>query len=158
MNILLLLTSLLLTPQKQEHKIELYVFNERCIDIANLAGIESFQRQWRDIARKYKPENVPILTNHDIVEFNTEEFFIKVSEEGWKLLENEKIPSRGIPVMLVIDGEVSYGAWLWNVVSSLTCDGISIVYSAASEERVLSIKQAQGIPDEWRIPKELSIE
>ena len=72
MSVLLILYTLLFIPQNREHKLELYVFNERCIDIANLGGKESFQRQWHDIARKYKPQDLPILTNYDIMEFNTE--------------------------------------------------------------------------------------
>ena len=155
MNVLLILFSLLFPPQEESHKIEVYVFNKRCIDIANLGGTESFQRQWYSIARKYKAEGLPILTSHDIIEFNKEEFTIKVSEEGWELLTNENIPSRGIPVMLVVDGEVSYGAWLWNIISSSTCDGVSLVYNPSSEERIMNIRQAQGIQKEWRVPKEL---
>lgn len=155
MNVFLILSFLLFAPQNPEHKIEIYVFNERCIDIANLGGNLSFQRQWHDIARKYKPQGLPILTNFDIVEFNQEEFYIKVSEEGWELLKNEEIPSRGIPIMIVVDGKVSYGAWLWNVLSSFTCDGVSIIYSAASEDRVLLLKQPTDETQELRIPHEL---
>lgn len=159
MNLFLILITLLLPLQEESHKIEVYVFNKRCIDIANLGGTESFQRQWRDIARKYKPEGVPILTSHDVVEFNKEKFTMTISEESWELIKKENIPSRGIPVMLVVDGEVSYGAWLWSSISASVCDGISFVFSAEpTEEKILQIEQFEGIPEEWRIPKSLQTE
>ena len=81
-----------------------------------------------------------------------------VSEEGWELLKNENIPTRGIPIMLVVDGDVSYGAWLWNVLSSSVCDGVSFIFSKSSEEKILIISQASGINSERRIPNSLKTE
>ena len=158
MKTLLIFLNFLLPPVdsgQTEHKIELYVFNETCIPINYLNDQASFSRNWYKIARKYKPKGVPILTKHDILDFDTENFQIKVSEKGWELIKNEGIPTNGIPVMLVIDGKVSYGAWLWTPLSSSTCDGVSLVFMEGNEERALLIQQAPNIPEEWRIPKEL---
>ena len=156
MKILLILFYLFLPQEEQEakHKIELFVFNERCIPINYLIDKYSFQRSWYTMARKYKGKEVPILTDHDILEFDKVNFNLKISDTGWGLLIKEDIPSLGIPVMLVVDGEVAYGAWLWTKASSFTCDGVSLMFDPAADH-ILHIEQSPDEEEELRIPKPL---
>lgn len=132
-------------------KIEVYIFNDRCIPIEHLTTNESFYELWYHKALEYKPKGVPIFTPHDVIEFDTVSFEMKVSEQAWKHLNDIAIPSFGIPVFLVVNGEVAYGAWLWSPMSSQTCGGVSLQVHNAGEERKLLINQADSL-QEMRIP------
>ncbi|MEQ8323155.1 MAG: hypothetical protein RIC15_09680 [Vicingaceae bacterium] len=153
---ILLFLSILFQGGDKEHKIEIYVFNERCIPVTSLMGPMSFQRKWYSLAKTYKPEGVPILTKHDIVSFDTKEFQLLISDHGWETLKKEGIPTSGIPVLLVIDDVVSYGAWLWTPLSSSVCDGVAFVFFEGAEEKVLKIRQPMDEQNEIRIPRPLT--
>jgi len=135
-------------------KIEVVIFNQRCIPIEDISHGLSFYEGWYGLAHKYNPKDVPILTSHDIEKFDIENFEITISEQGWKNISELEIPTRGIPIFLVINGEVAYGAWFWTPLSSAICKGVSFEFLESSKDRILKIRQ--GFPDnEMRIPSVL---
>ena len=152
MSSLLLLIYCLFLPVQENHRIEIFLFEEKCIPIEMVQSSRSFYLSWYDKARLYEPKGIPLLTAHDILEFDKEEFKIILNKSGSTIMSNLEVPGNGIPVQLVIDGKVVYGAWIWNMLSSQSCDGVmfQIIGSAPNIIHINSFsKEAQGL----RIPK-----
>ena len=69
-------------------------------------------------------EFVPLLSSEDIKAFHWEEQRIELSDEAKSRMAIMEIPLEGLPVAMVLDGEVIYTFWLWNVYSSFSCDRV----------------------------------
>ncbi|BDD03909.1 hypothetical protein [Aureibacter tunicatorum] len=82
----------------------------------------------------------PILTELDFIEFDFTNQQIKLTEEGRKKLKNIEIPLEGLPVAMLLNGEIIYGFWFWNIISSFGCDR---VYSYPT----LDFKIKFGLPE-----------
>lgn len=65
-----------------------------------------------------------LLSDYHIKKFDYENQQIILTELGQKIVENLEIPLQGLPVILTLNGEIIYGLWLWNHVSSFGCDRV----------------------------------
>jgi len=66
----------------------------------------------------------PLLTDSDIESFDWNNQQIKLSKTGLKKISDLEIPLKGLPVVFVLNGEIIYGFWFWNMVSSFGCDRV----------------------------------
>lgn len=66
----------------------------------------------------------PLLSDYHIEKFNYENQQIILTETGQRIIDNLKIPFQGLPIALTLNGEIIYGFWLWNDVSSFGCDRV----------------------------------
>ena len=65
-----------------------------------------------------------LLSDYHIEKFDYENQQIVLTELGQRIVNNLKIPLQGLPVVLTLNGEIIYGFWLWNNVSSFGCDRV----------------------------------
>lgn len=152
MNVLIILFSCLLLQFQENHRIEIFIFEEKCIPIDALESSRSFNLTWYDYAREYKPQGVPLLTAHDILRFDIDNFKFELSDNGAKIMSDLTVPGKGIPVQLVIDGEVVYGAWIWNMLSSRSCDGV-MFEMLGGDTHALHVRSFSQQSKGLRIPK-----
>ncbi len=68
--------------------------------------------------------NNALLTENEIESFDWENQKVILNEKGKKIVKDLKIPLQGMPVAMVLDGEIIYGFWFWNVFSSFGCDRV----------------------------------
>ena len=139
---------------QENHRIEIFTFEEKCIPIDALQSSRSFNLTWYDYAREYKPQGVPLLTSHDILRFDIDNFKFELTNSGAKIMSELEVPGKGIPVQLVIDGEVAYGAWIWNIFSSRACDGV-MFEMMGGDTHSLHIRSFSEQGKSLRIPKML---
>ncbi|ANQ51689.1 hypothetical protein MY04_4351 [Flammeovirga sp. MY04] len=66
----------------------------------------------------------PLLTEKDIKEFNYTNQQIILTEKAKQKLEDLEIPLVGLPMAMVLDGEIIYGFWFWDKYSSFGCDRV----------------------------------
>ena len=66
----------------------------------------------------------PLLDEYHIEQFDYENQRIYLTETGRRIIEKLRIPIRGMPVALTLNGEVIYGFWFWNFYSSIGCDRV----------------------------------
>ncbi len=65
-----------------------------------------------------------LLSDYHIEKFDYENQQIILTELGQKIINNLEIPLQGLPVILTLNGEIIYGLWLWNDISSFGCDRV----------------------------------
>ena len=68
--------------------------------------------------------NFSLLSDYHIEKFDYENQQIILTELGQKIVENIEIPIQGLPVIMTLNGEIMYGFWLWNDISSFGCDRV----------------------------------
>ncbi|MFV0531716.1 MAG: hypothetical protein ACK5MD_09825 [Flavobacteriales bacterium] len=68
--------------------------------------------------------NNPLIDDWQIEKFDYENQTIKLTESGKREIEKLEIPLRGMPVVLTLNGEIIYGFWFWNMLSSFGCDRV----------------------------------
>ena len=73
---------------------------------------------------KVELENEPLLTEEDILNFNWETQRIELTDSAKTRIKRLEIPLSGLPVAMVLNDEIVYGFWLWNVFSSHGCDWV----------------------------------
>src|SRR5690606_4377606 len=83
----------------------------------------------------------PILTEDDIQHFDWLNQKIELTEDARRRIKDMEIPLEGLPVAMVLNGEIIYSFWLWNVFSSFGCDRVW-TYPA------LDFKLAFGLPQD----------
>lgn len=66
----------------------------------------------------------PVITEVDIREFDWEKQRIELTDDARERINDLDIPLEGLPVALVLNGEIIYGFWFWNVISSFGCDRV----------------------------------
>ena len=66
----------------------------------------------------------PLLTEGDFKRFDWASQQIELTETGKQKLEGLEIPLQGLPVAMVLNGEIIYGFWFWNRFSSFGCDRV----------------------------------
>ena len=152
-NLFILILGFLL-HKPEEHKIEVYLFDQEDVPIEVLKTTESFFNIWYHYAITVEPKGVPLLTSFDIEKFDADEFTLVLTKSGVDVMSQFEIPVKGIPIQLVIDGKVAYGAWLWNMLSSTWCDGITYMI-IGGDTKNLRIMDGSKKGNERRIPKDL---
>lgn len=65
-----------------------------------------------------------LISDWQIKNFDYENQKIELTESGKRQIEKLEIPLQGMPVVLTLNGEIIYGFWLWNSVSSFGCDRV----------------------------------
>lgn len=65
-----------------------------------------------------------LISDWQIKNFDYENQKIELTESGKRQIEKLEIPLQGMPVVLTLDGEIIYGFWLWNNISSFGCDRV----------------------------------
>jgi len=65
-----------------------------------------------------------LLSDYHIKKFDYKNQQIILTELGQKIVEKLEIPLQGLPVVLTLNGQIIYGLWLWNEVSSFGCDRV----------------------------------
>lgn len=74
-----------------------------------------------------KKENLfdkPLITDTDIKTFNWKNQQIVLTDRGHEKINALEIPLSGLPVALVHNGQIIYGFWFWNMISSYGCDRV----------------------------------
>jgi hypothetical protein len=70
-----------------------------------------------------------LINESDIDYFNWDKQILCLKGNAAQRLRKLDIPLRGLAVALTLDKEPVYGFWLWNRISSFSCDWIvSVVY------------------------------
>jgi hypothetical protein len=82
--------------------------------------------------------NGALINESDIEYFDWTSQEVKLSKNGMEKLIRVDIPLKGLPVTFTINGEPIYGFWLWNIVSSDGCDGVTAVVNPKSTSIHLS--------------------
>ena len=103
------------------------------------SGLEIYQvkKPYSDFINKDKPEcyncldiktedlfDKPLLTENDFRKFDWTNQQIELTEKARQKLKDLEIPLQGLPVAMVLNGELIYGFWFWNVFSSFGCDRV----------------------------------
>ena len=103
------------------------------------SGLEIYQvkKTYPDFTKKDKPEcyycldikpkdlfDKPLLTEKDFQKFDWINQQIELTEKGKQKLKSLEIPLQGLPVAMVLNGELIYGFWFWSEVSSFGCDRV----------------------------------
>lgn len=73
---------------------------------------------------KVELEKEPLLTEEDILNFNWETQRIEFTDSAKARMKRLEIPLSGLPVAMVLNNEIIYGFWFWNVFSSYGCDWV----------------------------------
>lgn len=73
---------------------------------------------------KVELENEPLLTEEDILNFNWETQRIELTDSAKTRMKRLYIPVAGLSVAMVLNDEIIYGFWFWNVFSSYWCDWV----------------------------------
>lgn len=119
--ILLIITFGLHQPKTNDAGLEIYRVNKSYSDL-----IEEYNSECLyclDI-KKEDLFDKPILTEDDFEKFDWVNQQIELTEKAKKQLKELKIPLKGLPVAMVLNGEIVYGFWFWNIVSSFGCDRV----------------------------------
>jgi len=110
-----------------------------CNGIVRKNGLEIYRvkKEFPDFTKKPIPEcyyclelqkkdlfENPLLEESDIEFFDWKEQQIKLTEIGKIKIKELKIPLQGLPMAMVLNGELIYGFWFWNDVSSFGCDRV----------------------------------
>lgn len=66
----------------------------------------------------------PLLTETDIENFDWEKQRIELTPEAKIRIKNLEIPLEWRPMAMMLNGEIVYGFWFWNIVSSFSCDRV----------------------------------
>lgn len=66
----------------------------------------------------------PLLSQTDIKKFDWENQKIHLTQSGKQKLNTLEIPLQGLPVAMVLNGDMIYPFWFWNPVSSFGCEGV----------------------------------
>ena len=106
-------------PQKTESGIEIFQVKKAYPDFTKKGKTECYyclDLKTEDLFDK------PLLTGKDIKEFDWTNQQIELTEEARQKLKDLEIPLQGLPVAMVLNGEMIYGFWFWNEVSSFRCD------------------------------------
>ncbi len=77
----------------------------------------------------WKLASDPLLTSADLVSYNPQTFELKITESASIKISDLKIPVNGIPVVVMVGGERIYGGALWTPISSLSYEGIALMYN-----------------------------
>lgn len=93
--------------------------------------------------------DVPIVKMEDIQYYQWDTHTIFLTDEGFKKYMSLKVPLEGLPIILAINGEIIYGAWIWNVISSHGCDRIYAVQLPPFNNQKV-IKLEFGLPEDNR--------
>jgi hypothetical protein len=103
------------------------------------SGLEIYQvkKPYPDSTKQTKPEcyycldlqskdlfEKPLLTEKDFKKFDWNNQRIELTEEAKQRMNQLKIPLEGLPVAIVLNGEIIYGFWFWNAFSSFGCDRV----------------------------------
>ena len=85
----------------------------------------------------------PLLTENDIKNFDWDKQQIVLTQSGITKIKELEIPLSGMPVAMVLNGEVIYGFWFWELHSSFGCD---YVYTYPQ----LNFEIKFGLPESYR--------
>lgn len=106
---------------------------------SNNNGIEIYlvKKSYPDFTQKNKPEcyycldinnedlfEKPLLTEKDFKKFDWANQQIQLTDDAKQKIKELKIPLQGLPVAMVLNGEIIYGFWFWNEISSFGCDRV----------------------------------
>lgn len=65
-----------------------------------------------------------MLTEKDFEKIDWINQQIQLTEKAKQKINNLNIPLQGLPVAMILNGEIIYGFWFWNEVSSFRCDRV----------------------------------
>ena len=91
-------------------------------------GIEIYQVSYLDFTKPSESECIycfepkksdlhdePIITESDIESFDWEKQQITLTSEGKRKISEMEIPLEGLPVAMMLNEEIVYGFWFWNM-------------------------------------------
>jgi hypothetical protein len=102
-------------------------------------GIEIYmlKKSYPDFTQENKPEcyycldikredlfEKPLLSEKDFKKFDWVNQQIELTEDAKQKIKELKIPLQGLPVAMVLNGEIIYEFWFWNEFSSFGCDRV----------------------------------
>jgi len=119
--ILIIFLSISCSSYKDEQEIEIYEAKISQSDI--LLMLKNDCKYCFDAKKIAKPHS-PLLSKKEIKHFDYKNQTIYLTEKGKQKVKDLSIPLRGKPMILTLNGEIIYGFWFWNVLSSFVCDRV----------------------------------
>ncbi|MFN8255713.1 MAG: hypothetical protein U0W24_08500 [Bacteroidales bacterium] len=124
-------------------EVEIYIFKTECRNEKSYNNFKTEAEQ-KEFSKKYQnvsdiPQNLcvnyidlencevnetPLLDKYDIDRFDWTSSKIYLTQSGIKKIKELKVPLKGLPFVIKLNGVIIYGAWLWNMVSSYGCDRV----------------------------------
>jgi len=92
-------------------------------------------------------ESKPLVNYSDIIFYNTNQYFFKISDRAVDAINNVNHSVKGVAFALTAGGRIVYTGYFWPMFSSASCNWITIDPFMASVTKELRVKL--GYPGDW---------